>query len=52
MRRTKIVCTLGPSSNDFSTIERIMLEGMDVARGVTAGCDLDDAIDANDIDRI
>jgi len=32
MRRTKIVCTLGPSSNDFSTIERIMLEGMDVAR--------------------
>lgn len=32
MRRTKIVCTLGPSSRDYQTIERLMTEGMDVAR--------------------
>ncbi|HOF41786.1 MAG TPA: pyruvate kinase, partial [Candidatus Hydrogenedentes bacterium] len=32
MRRTKIVCTLGPSSNDLPTIERLLSEGMDIAR--------------------
>ncbi|MEE8396963.1 MAG: pyruvate kinase, partial [bacterium] len=30
--RAKIVCTLGPSSNDQGTIKRLILAGMDVAR--------------------
>ncbi|MEG0593784.1 MAG: pyruvate kinase [Christensenella sp.] len=32
MRKTKIVCTLGPSSEDESTIRRMTEAGMDVAR--------------------
>lgn len=32
MRKTKIVCTLGPSTNDDKILKRLMLEGMDVAR--------------------
>ncbi len=32
MRKTKIVCTLGPSSRSQETIERIAEAGMDVAR--------------------
>src|SRR5690625_2590493 len=31
-RRTKIVCTLGPSSNTFEQIEQLYLAGMNVAR--------------------
>lgn len=31
-RKTKIVCTIGPSSNSEEMIERIILAGMDVAR--------------------
>lgn len=31
-RRTKIVCTLGPSSNSFEQIEQLFLSGMNVAR--------------------
>ncbi|MBP1737136.1 MAG: Pyruvate kinase [Oscillospiraceae bacterium] len=32
MRKTKIVCTLGPSSDDESTIRRLILAGMNAAR--------------------
>jgi len=32
MRKTKIVCTLGPATTEESTIERLMLAGMDAAR--------------------
>lgn len=32
MRRTKIVCTLGPSSNRRETIDALIAAGMDVAR--------------------
>lgn len=32
MRRTKIVCTLGPSSHDLETIVGLVKAGMDVAR--------------------
>ncbi len=32
MRKTKIVCTLGPSTNDDNILKRLVLEGMDVAR--------------------
>ncbi len=32
MRRAKIVCTLGPSSYDQDTLERLVAAGMDVAR--------------------
>lgn len=32
MSKTKIVCTIGPSSQDEETLRKIMLEGMNVAR--------------------
>lgn len=32
MRRTKIVCTLGPASSDEATIEKMLRAGMNVAR--------------------
>ena len=32
MRKTKIVCTLGPSSNNEETIKKMLLSGMNVAR--------------------
>ncbi len=32
MRKTKIVCTLGPSTDSEDMIRRLMIEGMDVAR--------------------
>lgn len=32
MERTKIICTIGPASSDFSTISKLIVSGMDVAR--------------------
>lgn len=32
MRRTKIVCTIGPASEDVTTLKKIMKNGLDVAR--------------------
>lgn len=32
MRKTKIVCTLGPSSNTYETVKALAQNGMDVAR--------------------
>ncbi len=32
MRKTKIICTLGPATDDDKVLEKIMLAGMDVAR--------------------
>ena len=32
MRKTKIVCTLGPASNSEEIIEKLILSGMDAAR--------------------
>lgn len=32
MRKTKIVCTLGPASNNEQTIEQLFIRGMNVAR--------------------
>ncbi|WP_031513534.1 pyruvate kinase [Desulfofalx alkaliphila] len=32
MRRTKIVCTIGPASEDLETLKKMMLAGMNVAR--------------------
>ena len=32
MRKTKIVCTLGPSSADEKTMERMLRAGLNVAR--------------------
>lgn len=32
MRKTKIICTLGPSTEDESVLRELMLSGMDVAR--------------------
>ncbi len=32
MRKTKIVCTLGPSTDNEEVMRQLMLEGMNVAR--------------------
>ena len=32
MKKTKIVCTLGPAVDDFKTLSRLCVSGMDVAR--------------------
>ena len=32
MRKTKIVCTLGPATDDVNILKEMMLNGMDVAR--------------------
>ncbi|MBQ8468263.1 MAG: pyruvate kinase [Clostridia bacterium] len=32
MKRTKIICTIGPASSKVETIEKMIAEGMDVAR--------------------
>ena len=32
MRKTKIICTLGPSTDDPEVLKQLMLNGMDVAR--------------------
>ena len=32
MRKTKIVCTIGPSSSDEKTLKEMCLNGMNVAR--------------------
>ncbi|MDD6728771.1 MAG: pyruvate kinase [Eubacteriales bacterium] len=32
MRKTKIICTLGPATDDDAVLEKVMLAGMDVAR--------------------
>lgn len=32
MRRTKIICTLGPSTDKGDILETLVREGMDVAR--------------------
>ena len=32
MRKTKIVCTLGPSTDDEQVMRQLMFAGMDVAR--------------------
>ena len=40
--KTKIVCTLGPSTSDIETVRRMALAGMDVARLNSGHCDLDD----------
>ena len=32
MRKTKIICTLGPSTDKGDVLEKLMLSGMNVAR--------------------
>ena len=32
MRKTKIICTLGPATDNESVLRELMLAGMDVAR--------------------
>lgn len=52
MRRTKIVCTIGPASEDEGTLRSMMQAGMDVARltspmatiGSTLGASLPSAV--------
>ena len=32
MRKTKIVCTIGPATKEVETLKKLILEGMNVAR--------------------
>lgn len=32
MRRTKIVCTIGPASEDYNILRKLIEKGMNVAR--------------------
>ena len=32
MKKTKVVCTMGPNTNDSELMKQLMLIGMDVAR--------------------
>ena len=32
MRKTKIVCTIGPATEDIETLKKLILAGMNVAR--------------------
>lgn len=32
MKKTKIICTLGPATDNPQTLEKMVLSGMDVAR--------------------
>ena len=32
MKKTKIICTLGPASNNRETLKALMENGMDIAR--------------------
>ena len=32
MRKTKIICTMGPATDDVAVLEELVQEGMDVAR--------------------
>ncbi len=45
LRRTKIVATIGPTSEDDATLRAMIRSGMDVARINLAHCSLDEATD-------
>jgi pyruvate kinase len=42
MRKTKVICTVGPSSRDEKILEKMMLSGMDLARINTSHADEDE----------
>jgi pyruvate kinase len=42
MRKTKVICTVGPASSDEKTLEKMMLSGMDLARINTSHSDEDE----------
>jgi len=44
VRRTKIVCTIGPASSRPETLDRLVAAGMDVARVPLAHGSLDEAL--------
>ena len=35
MKKTKIICTMGPNSDDREVMKQLVLNGMDVARSRT-----------------
>ncbi len=44
MRKTRIICTIGPSSADPAILEKLMLNGMDIARINTSHSSMEDAL--------
>ena len=43
LRKTKIICTLGPATEDESVLRRLMLGGMNAARFNFSHCTHEDA---------
>ncbi len=43
-RKTKIICTLGPATEDESVLRRLMLGGMNAARFNFSHCSHEDAL--------
>ncbi|MCL5071225.1 MAG: pyruvate kinase [Actinobacteria bacterium] len=43
MRKTKIICTIGPSSESYEAIENLIFNGMDIARINTSHCSKEEA---------
>ena len=44
LRKTRIICTIGPSSADPAILEKLMLNGMDIARINTSHSSMEDAL--------
>lgn len=44
MRKTKIICTLGPATEDENVLRKLMLEGMNAARFNFSHCTHEDAL--------
>ena len=53
MRKTKIVCTLGPASTDYETIKEMALAGMNVVRiNMSHGTYEEHAVRINNVKRV
>lgn len=44
MKKTKVVCTIGPACNDFDSLKRMIVAGMDVARINTSHTDENEVV--------
>ena len=51
LRKTKIICTLGPATEDEAVLRRLMLGGMNAARFNFSHCTHEDAAKKLEADR-
>jgi len=45
MRKTKIICTIGPASKEENILRKLITEGMDIARVNTSHSDSEEVIE-------